>query len=94
MPEGWIFVPALRFFHQRGIMTKIPRDSPQANAARTTSTKGARHKVEKKKCTATVCWLFSAKANRVKKMAALSSHVKYFTGNPSGGVAIVASPQR
>lgn len=90
-PEAWCVV-VLRFFHQLGIMTKIPSDSPPAKAARTTSTKGACQKVPKKKCTATVCWLFSAKAKSVKKMAALSSHIRYFTGDPQSGVAIVASP--
>jgi len=69
-------------------------DKPQAKVTSTTSTRGACHTVPKKKCTATVCWLFSAKAKRVKKMAALSSHIRYFTGNPRSGPAIVASPQR
>ena len=63
-------------------MTKTPSIKPQAKAASTTSTSGACHKVPKKKCTATVCWLFNAKAKSVKKMAALSSHVRYFKVNP------------
>ncbi len=69
----------------------MPSASPPAKAVRTTSTRGACQSVPKKKCTATVCWLFSAKAKSVKKMAALSSHIRYFTGNPRSGLAIVAS---
>ena len=60
-------------------MTKMPSASPLAKVASTTSTRGACHMVPKKKYTATVCWLFSAKAKSVKKMAALSSHMRYFT---------------
>src|SRR5205085_9341393 len=41
-----------------------------------------RHTVPKKKCTAVSCWLFSANANSVKKMAALSSHIRYLIGPP------------
>ena len=63
-------------------MTKTPSVSPQAKAASTTKTSGACHNVPKKKYTATVCWLFNAKAKSVKKMAAFSSQVKYFNGNP------------
>jgi len=37
-----------------------------AKAVSTTSTIGARHCVPKKKCSTVSCWLFSAKANRVK----------------------------
>jgi len=58
---------ALRCFHQRGTITSMPARSPKANAASTTSTSGARHSMPKKKCTVASCWLFSAKANRVKK---------------------------
>lgn len=82
----------LRFFHQRGIMTRTPMKRPQAKVTSTTSTRGACHKVPKKKRTATVCWLFSAKAKSVKKMAALSSHIRYFTGSSRSGLAIVARP--
>ena len=63
-------------------MTKTPSTRPQAKAASTTNTKGACHTVPKKKLTATVCWLLSAKAKSVKKMAAFSSQVKYFKGHP------------
>src|SRR5450830_310015 len=54
------------------------RHHASVNAASTTNTSGARHWVPKKKWTVASCWLFSAKANRVKKMAALSSHMRYF----------------
>src|SRR5690606_11190063 len=47
-----------------------------------TSTNGACHCVPKKKFTETTCWLFSANAKSVKKMAALSSHIRYFTWRP------------
>src|SRR5512145_707988 len=70
----------MRCFHQRGTMPSAPIARPPANAASTTRTSGAVHDVPKKKCTVASCWLFSAKANRVKKMAALSSHVRYFIG--------------
>ena len=85
---------ALGFFHQRGIMTKTPSVSPQAKAASTTKTNGACHKVPKKKYTATVCWLFNAKAKSVKKMAAFSSQVKYFNGNPLLVWQLYPAPER
>ena len=72
-----IFV-ALCFFHQRGIITKMPNIKPNAKAAKTTSTNGDFHKVPKKKWTTTNCWLFSAKEKSVKKMVALNNHIRYF----------------
>src|SRR6218665_9211 len=48
-----------------------------------TSPSGARHWVQKKKCTVASCWLFSEKGKSEKKMAALSSHRRYFIGRPS-----------
>jgi hypothetical protein len=78
---------ALRFFHQRGIISKTPSAKPIPNAVRTTSTNGAFQKVPKKKLTATACWLLSAKAKSVKKMAALSSHKRYFTCKQPYGVS-------
>ena len=60
-------------------MTSTPSAIPAEKTASTTNTSGACHTVPKKKCTDTTCWLFSAKANSVKKMAALSSHSMYFT---------------
>ncbi|KRC16531.1 hypothetical protein ASE28_06110 [Acidovorax sp. Root219] len=75
----------LRCFHQRGTMPSTPTMRPAEKAVSTTSTSGARHCVPKKKCTVASCWLFSAKAKRVKKMAALSSHRRYFMGLPGGG---------
>ena len=65
---------ARRFFHQRGIMTSTPSAIPAEKAASTTNTSGACQTVPKKKYTDTTCWLFSAKAKRVKKTAAFSSH--------------------
>ena len=35
-----------------------------------------------KKFTAVSCWFFSANANRVRKMAALSSHMRYLNSAP------------
>src|SRR6218665_2057692 len=84
----WAWSAALRFFHQRGTMPSTPAIRPRPKADSTTRTRGARHCVPKKKCTVTSCWLFSAKAKRVKKMAALSSHRKYFIGLPSGGAIL------
>ena len=72
-------------------MTKIPKANPEAKAVKTTRTMGACHNVPKKKRTETTCWLLSAKAKSVKKMAALSSQIIYFTGSPCSGLAIVAS---
>ncbi len=75
-----VLAAAERFFHQRGIMTSTPAANPTVKLASTTSTNGACQNVPKKKFTDTTCWLFSAKANSVKKMAALSSHSTYFNG--------------
>src|SRR5450830_525669 len=66
-------------------MPSTPAITPSVNAASTTNTSGARHWVPKKKWTVASCWLFSAKANRVKKMAALSSHMRYFNHLLSDG---------
>src|SRR5829696_4981444 len=67
-------------------MPSAPMPTPSANAASTTSTRGARHCVPKKKCTVTSCWLFSSNANRVKKMAAFSSHMRYFICGPDARI--------
>src|SRR5688500_4789622 len=89
MPS-WARRANARCFNQRGTMPRAPMTRPSAKAARTTSTSGARHCVPKKKCTVTSCWLFSANANRVKKMAALSSHMRYFNRLPQWGRLILA----
>ena len=68
-----------RFLHQRGIISNIPSSKPILKVVNTTSTRLAFQYVPKKKLTATSCWLFSAKAKSVKKMAALSSQDRYFT---------------
>ena len=60
--------------HQRGSMPSTPAVRPRAKAASTTRTCGAVQSWPKKKCTVTSCWLFRAKASRVKKMAARSIH--------------------
>src|SRR5256885_50345 len=75
---AWVERAALRCLSQRGTMPRTPTIRPRAKAASTTSTSGAVQEVPKKKCTVASCWLFRAKANSVKKMAALSSHRKYF----------------
>jgi hypothetical protein len=67
---------ARRCCHHRGTMPRIPNEEPQQKRVSTTSTKGAVHWVPKKKCTVASCWLFSANAKRVKKMAALSVHLR------------------
>ena len=70
--------------------------TPAVKAVNTTSTSGVRHCVPKKKCTVASCWLFSAKANRVKKMAALSihlsSHKSFFMSLPGDGSILALRP--
>jgi hypothetical protein len=55
-------------------MPSTPTITPKLKAESTTKTVGADQKVLKKKLTRVSCWLFSAKANSVKKTAAFSSH--------------------
>src|SRR3990167_4655123 len=63
-------------------MTATPRNTPRISATRITSTSGACHCTPKNRCRVTGSWLFSAKANKAKKMAALSSHIRYFKSSP------------
>src|ERR1700744_3113918 len=83
---------ALRCFHQPGSMPSAPTTMPPAKAASTTRTSGARQEAPKKKLTVASCWLFSAKAKRVKKMAALSSNRRYFMRVPVGGGILCRRP--
>jgi hypothetical protein len=53
----------------------MPTIKPQANTAKTTMTSDVLHPAPKKKWTVISCWLLSANANSVKKMAALSTHL-------------------
>jgi hypothetical protein len=57
-------------------MPNTPTSSPAENVIKTTKTTGAVHWVPKKNRTVTSPWLFKAKAKSVKKMAALSIHLK------------------
>ena len=72
-----------RFFHQRGIITSTPRATPAVKVASTTSTSGACQSVPKKKFTETTCWLFSAKANSVKKNGCFEQPEDVFHGYDS-----------
>ena len=63
---------ALRCRHHLGTMANTPKLSPSAKAAKSTNTSGECHCAPKKNRTVTSSWLFRAKANKVKKMAALN----------------------
>ncbi len=79
LPLRWRF---RRARSHRGSMTMTPRNTPMSSTSSSTSTKGASQLCPKNSFRVTLSWLFSAKAKRTKKMAALSSHMRYFKTSP------------
>ena len=57
-------------------MANTPTAQPAAKMASTTITMRALHSMPKNHRTVTVCWLFSAKANSVKKMKARKTQLR------------------
>jgi hypothetical protein len=62
-------------------MPNTPSNKPKAKLLNTTNTMGVVQRQPKKNSNVTGAWLFSANANRVKKMAALSNHLNNQTAS-------------
>jgi len=74
--SGGCFFATRRWRHQLGTMASAPKAQPAAKVTSTTITMRACHSTPKNQRTVVTCWLFSAKANKVKKISALKAQTR------------------